>query len=75
MPSEKMDIRFALFNCHINNAFNRASICFIEKFGAAKYCYSIAKYYNKGIMSIFSSPPTEKTKYFVEKVQEIVNEE
>jgi hypothetical protein len=73
--AEKMDIRFALFNSHINNAFNRASICFIEKFGAAKYCDIIAKYYNKGIMSIFSSLPIEETKYFVEKVQEIVNEE
>jgi len=75
MVKEKLDIRFALFNSHINNAFNKASICFIEKFGAAKYCDIIAKCYNEGIMSIFSSPPTEKTKYFVEKVQEIVNEE
>jgi len=75
MPNEKMDIRFALFNCHKNNAFNRASIYFIQKFGATRYCDAIAKYHHKGIMTIFSDPPTEETKYFVEKIQEIVNEE
>jgi len=75
MVKEKLDIRFALFNSHINNAFNRTSICFIEKFGAIRYCDTIAKYHHQGIMTIFSDPPTEETKYFVEKIQEIVNEE
>ena len=75
MNKEKLDIGFALFNSHINNAFNKASIRFIEKFGAAKYCDIIAKYYHEGIMTIFHDPPTEETTYFVEKVQEIVNEE
>lgn len=73
MVKEKMDIGFALFNSHINNAFNKASICFIEKFGATRYCDIIARYYNQGIMTIFHDPPIEETTYFVEKVQEIVN--
>lgn len=73
MPNEKMDIRFALFNCHINDAFDRASKAFVQQFGARLYCETIAKYWNKGIMSLFNDEPTEHTKWFVEKVQEIVN--
>jgi len=71
---EKMNAYFSMFNCHVNNAFDRASIDFIKKFNAKRYCETIAKYHEQGIMSIFHDPPTKKTKWFVERVQEIVNE-
>jgi hypothetical protein len=74
MSKEKMDSYFSMFNCHVNNAFDKASIIFIAKFGATKYCETIAKYQDRGIMSIFRDRPTEETKFFVEVVEEIVNE-
>jgi len=71
---EKMDGYFSMFNCHVNNAFDKASISFIEKFGAIRYCETIAKYWNQGIMSIFHDPPTEETKFFVDTINGVVNE-
>lgn len=74
MTKKKMDICFAVFNCHINNALDRSSMCFISKFGTGRFVETICPHIKQGIMSIFSYTPTEETKFFVEKIREIVNE-
>jgi len=70
---EKMDLGFALFNCHINNAKSKAKKDFIKKFGLEVWNKEIEPFWGKGIMSIFSEPPNEPRAWYVEKIQEYVN--
>ena len=71
---EGMDINFALFNCHINRAKERAIGDTINKFGVAEYDNQLAENVENGIMAIFKKKPTEVTMYFVLQVQKYVNE-
>ena len=71
---EGVDINFALFNCHINRAKERAIGDTINKFGVAEYDRQLAEIVESGIMAIFNKKPTELTMYFVLQVQKYVNE-
>jgi hypothetical protein len=73
MKKEPMDIRFAAFNCHVNNAKQKAIMRFVKKFGSVTYRREIKPILKNGIMSIFHKEPNEHTKYFAETIQEIVN--
>lgn len=73
-PKNEMDINFALFNCHINRAKERAIGDTINKFGVAEYDKQLAENVENGIMAIFKKKPTEVTMYFVLQVQKYVNE-
>jgi hypothetical protein len=72
---EPMDPFFALFNCHINNAQEGAMKEFINTFGQDVWDKRIQPFMDKGIMSIFDKKPNKYTRWFVMKVQEIVNKE
>lgn len=69
-----MDIYFAVFNGHINNANTRT----MEEMEAnhpewaAEIKNIVAK--EGGIMAIFDHEPTEATRYYAETVQRFVNE-
>ena len=71
---EPADINIALFNLHINDAGRRAIVTFKDIYGEEKFAEIMQPIIEKGIMSIFSEEPNEHTKFFVEKVQEYVNE-
>jgi len=69
-----MDPYFALFNCHVNNARQRANAAFIEKFGQPTFDRIMKPLHRNGIMSIFDTPPNEHTEFYVSTVHAIVNE-
>ena len=71
---EPMDVGFAVFNGHINNAFMRTRLAFIKKFGQKVWDEHLAAADKDGIMVIFQTAPTEYTKWYAEKVQEFVND-
>ena len=70
-----MDIYFAVFNCHINHAKERAIADTINKFGASEYDNQLKAVVGDGIMAIFQKEPTELVRYFAEQIQKYVNEE
>lgn len=71
---KKMDIGFAVFNCHINNAEERAIALFVETYGQAVFNDAIQPCIDAGIMSIFDGALTERTEFFVKSIQKFVNE-
>ena len=71
---EKMDAYFSVFNCHLNDADKRATMDVIAKFGVKKYAEELQPFQEKGIMSIFKVEPTDVAKYYVDRVEEYVNE-
>lgn len=73
---EKMDGYFSVFNSHVNNAHKRAKVAFQKKFGPSAWKSSgMASAERDGIMVIFREKPTKFTKFYVDKVEEFVNEE
>ena len=71
---EPMDVGFAVFNGHVNDAFNKANAAFIEKFGQETFDRVIQPLHDQGVMAIFNTGPTEHTEWYAKKVQEIVND-
>lgn len=71
---EPMDVGFAMFNSHVNDAANKANAAFIEKFGQEAFDRVIKPLHDQGIMAIFNTAPTEHTEWYATKVQEIVND-
>lgn len=71
---ERMDAGFSVFNCHLNNAKERANREFVAQFGQDAYNSSIVPYDEDGIMSIFNSAPTPHTAAWVALVTAYVNE-
>ena len=74
-PKYKMDLYFSVFNCHVNNASERAKKDVITKFGKAEFNEKIKPLIDNGIMAMFKESPTEITKYFAEQITEYVNED
>ena len=70
----KMDIYFAVFNQHINDAKEKATADLIKEFGQEMYDSDFLPFVEKGIMSIFKTPPTNITMFYAERVQHYVNE-
>ena len=68
-----MTADFALFNSHINNADKKALNDVNNRFGK-KGTSTIAKFKEKGIMSIFKQEPTPITLFYVKQVKKYVNE-
>lgn len=73
IKKQKMDYRFALFNCHINNGLEETKKKFIEIWGQKKYDEVFQPVIDKGIMSIFQKKPNKYTKFIVFYNQKIVN--
>jgi len=69
-----MDPYFAMFNNHVNNAFQHAKKIFIKRFGKEIYKKDIVPFKKNGIMSIFNKDPTPSSKWLVEMVWYFVNE-
>lgn len=57
MAKERMDMEFAVFNLHVNDAGERADKEFIAQFGQKKYDRHIRKLREDGIMAIFHKEP------------------
>lgn len=72
--NQRMDAGFSVFNCHLNNAKERADKEFIAQFGQEAYDSSIAPLDEAGIMSIFNDVPTPHTAVWVALVTAYVNE-
>lgn len=69
-----MDINFALFNYHVNNAKTKAKKAFIQRFGQEKWDTVMKPYVKNGIMGIFNDKPTDETKFYVDAVFIFVNQ-
>jgi len=74
MATEILDIQFALFNCHINNAREKVQKIFIKRFGQEKWDKELKPIESQGIMSIFNSEPNYYTQWYVEMIWYFVNE-
>lgn len=74
MSKDFLDPHFSLFNCHLNNAKDRAKTQFILRNGKACWKREIQPFVDKGIMSIFSVKPTKWTKQFLWDICRFVNE-
>ena len=64
---------FAVFNCHVNNASERARRVFNKRFGAGSYRKHISPLVKRGIMSIFDDKPNTYTLFYVATITRIVN--
>lgn len=71
---KKMDIYFAVFNCHVNNAQEKADNWFIDTHGQEIFDMEIKPFLDGGIMSIFQTSPTTWTSAYAKKIQEYVNQ-
>ena len=67
-----MDIYFSVFNCHINNAKNKAIKIFKKKYGIRIFNKKIKPYMN-GIMRIFQDPINKYTLFFCKTIEKTVN--
>lgn len=76
MTSENkiMDLHFSLFNCHINDAFERSKAMFIKRWSQLAWDQQIQPFVDKGIMSILQTYPDSYAQWFVECVWIFVNE-
>jgi hypothetical protein len=72
--SDRMSVYFSLFNCHLNNAKERADREFIAQFGLEKFKEEIEPFILKGIMSIFDKEPNFFTFAYTVLVTAYVNE-
>ncbi len=70
--AEKLDVYFAVFNCHINDAHNRAVAEL--KASSPEFVDEIEAAYAAGIMGIFDKDPTPATKRYAELIMQFVNE-
>ncbi len=70
---KKMDLCFAVFNCHINDGLKKATTEFKEKFGSKVFKDEISPLIKDGIMSIFQKDPNKHTQWFAIRIQQIVN--
>lgn len=71
---KRMDITFSVFNCHVNNAKERATAEFVAQYGQENYDKHIAPIDEAGIMTIFHRKPTQYTAAWVTLVTAYVNE-
>lgn len=69
-----MDYYVATFNCHINNALEKAATQFKLVYSTEKFNKIIKPFITNGIMSIFDSPSTKYTKFFIYYLTDIVND-
>ena len=72
--NERMSQTFAVFNCHINNAKDRADAEFIAQFGQESFDKCIRPFHRKGIMEIFKSNSTVETMAWVVLCTAFANE-
>jgi hypothetical protein len=70
---EPMDISFALFNSHINDAQDRAKDAFIGFFGKEAWETDIQPHLDYGVMSILRETPTIRTQFYVYTIWTMVN--
>ncbi len=70
-----LDAGFSLFNCHINDAKDRAKDAFIKIHGSTAFENEIQPFLDKGIMSIFESKPNRWIRTYVDLIQAFVNED
>ncbi len=70
--TKKMSPGFALFNCHVNDAKDRALAVLDEYF--PKFADEIRTADEEGLMSIIGTEPTPATASFVVLVTMFVNE-
>lgn len=71
---EILRLHFALFNCHINNAEEKANSAFVRRWDFETWQKEIEPYLEKGIMSIFEGEPNEYTTWYVEAIGIFVNQ-
>lgn len=71
---ERMSADFAVFNCHVNDASDRADAEFIAQFGQKAFDETIKPLHEEGIMGIFNDEPTPLTMAWVTLVTAFVNE-
>ncbi len=69
-----MDMHFALFNYHSNNAHTRAKVSFIKLYGRKAWDAEIEPHEKSGIMSLMENKPNEWTMAYVTMVHVYVNE-
>jgi len=69
-----MDTHFAMFNCHANDAEERANAEFTAQFGQEAFDTEIQPILDAGIMSIFDGAPTSLTAAYAALVTAYVNE-
>lgn len=74
MARERLSHYFAVFNCHLNNASDRADAEFIKQFGQDKFDRHIAPYHEKGIMAIFEKGPRSYAGAWIVLCTAFVNE-
>lgn len=72
---KKLDGYMAVFNCHLNNANERAAKEFVDKYGLSIWTREIQPIIDCGVMSIFQQGPNEWTQFYVDTVTRIVNED
>lgn len=65
---------WAVFNCHVNNARERAEQAFKLKYGKACWKREIQPFRDFGIMSIFKVTPNSYIISFIRDICIIVNE-
>ena len=58
LKQKRLDPYFAVFNCHINDARERADKEFKAQFGEEKWKEEIKPLHDEGIMVIFQAEPT-----------------
>lgn len=68
-----MDVYFAVFNCHENDALNKAISMFKEIYGQQRLEKCIQPFIDQGIMSIFNQSPNRSTKFFCLYIHRVVN--
>jgi hypothetical protein len=70
---DPMDVSFALFNCHKNNAQERAKESYIAFFGKESFDANVQPYIDNGIMSILKTQPTPTLQFYVYTIWNFVN--
>ena len=71
---EPMDMGFAVFNLHINNAGPKADREFVRIFGQEKFDKYIQPLHDAGIMSMFGNSPGKYSLIWAAMVTVLVNE-
>ncbi len=72
-PEEMFDIRFALFNRHVNEADVRAKDAFLALYDQDAWDKHIQPFDDKGIMSILSVEPNKFIEFYVFTIYTMVN--
>ena len=68
-----MDLYASVFNCHVNDALEKAKKVFIETYGLRKYIKCIKPYIDNGVMSMFDEMPNKYTMFFALYIKRVVN--